>query len=70
MRGHIYNALRAGIAENEALVERVQKSVDINHVIATQYDTELAVARQRPDNRVTQWLDRLNPYLRWDARPL
>ncbi len=65
--GHIYNALRAGIAENEALVERVQKSVDINHVIATQYDTELAVARQRPDNRVTQWLDRLNPYLRWDA---
>lgn len=23
--------------------------------------------RQRPDNRIHQWLDRLNPYIRWDA---
>ena len=53
--------------ENTALLDRVHKSVDINHIISTQRSEEVERIRQRPDNRIHQWLDRLNPYIRWDA---
>jgi len=36
-------------------------------VIGVQRGQEVERARQRPDNRIHQWLDRLNPYVRWDA---
>jgi len=45
----------------------VQSLVDINHIITLQHNDEVAHIRQRPDNRIHQWLDRLNPYIRWDA---
>ncbi len=54
-------------SENSALLERVHNSVDINHIITTQRSEEVERVRQRPDNRIHQWLDRLNPYIRWDA---
>ena len=41
--------------------------VDINHIITVQHGEEVERTRQRPDNRIHQWLDRLNPYIRWDA---
>ena len=55
------------MADNETLLERVRKSVDINHIITQQRGEEVERMRQRPDNRIHQWLDRLNPYIRWDA---
>lgn len=63
----IYNHLVSTVSANAALRERVASQVDINHVITVQRDQEVRRARQRPDNRVHQWLDRLNPYIRWDA---
>ncbi len=63
----IYTHLTSVTAENTALLERVAKVVDINHIITQQRSEEVARVRQRPDNRIQQWLDRLNPYIRWDA---
>jgi hypothetical protein len=55
------------IADNAALLQRVHSAVDINHIVTVQHSEEMERIRQRPDNRVHQWLDRLNPYIRWDA---
>jgi hypothetical protein len=63
----IYTHLNQVTADNGALLEKVQQSVDINHIITTQRSEEMERIRQRPDNRIHQWLDRLNPYIRWDA---
>jgi hypothetical protein len=63
----IYTHLNQMTADNGALLEKVQQSVDINHIITTQRSEEMERIRQRPDNRIHQWLDRLNPYIRWDA---
>lgn len=63
----IYHHLNQSTADNGALLEKVQKSVDINHIITTQRSEEVERVRRRPDNRIHQWLDRLNPYIRWDA---
>lgn len=63
----IYSHLTTVIAENTPLLERVRQSVDINHIITVQRSEEMERVRQRPDNRIHQWLDRLNPYIRWDA---
>jgi len=63
----LYRQLTASIAANEPLVERVRATIDINHIISVQHGQEVERARQRPDNRIHQWLDRLNPYVRWDA---
>jgi hypothetical protein len=63
----IYGHLSTVTAENEALLDRVRKGVDINHIITIQRGEEVERVRQRPDNRIHQWLDRLNPYIRWDA---
>jgi hypothetical protein len=63
----ILNHLSGTVAENTALQERVHSTVDINHIIAIQHSEEMERIRQRPDNRIHQWLDRLNPYIRWDA---
>jgi hypothetical protein len=63
----IYGHFVTVTSENGALLERVQGSVDINHIITTQRSEEVERIRQRPDNRIHQWLDRLNPYIRWDA---
>jgi hypothetical protein len=59
--------LTASVADNAPLLERVHGAVDINHIITIQHSEELERIRQRPDNRIHQWLDRLNPYIRWDA---
>ena len=32
-----------------------------------QHGQETQQARPLPNNRVQQWLDRLNPYIRWDS---
>lgn len=64
---HIYNHCVHYMEDNTALLERVKKSVDINHIILQQRGEEVERLRQRPDNRIHQWLDRLNPYIRWDA---
>jgi hypothetical protein len=63
----IYTHLTRVIGENGPLLERVKQSVDINHIISTQRSEEVERTRQRPDNRIHQWLDRLTPYIRWDA---
>jgi hypothetical protein len=63
----LYAHLTASIEGNRELIERVDRSVDINHIITIQHGQEVQRARQRPDNRIHQWLDRLNPYIRWDA---
>jgi hypothetical protein len=63
----IYNRLAASTSGNQPLLQRVSKQVDINHIINVQYSEEVKRVRQRPDNRIHQWLDRLNPYIRWDA---
>jgi hypothetical protein len=59
--------LTSSVADNTPLIERVHAQVDINHIISIQHSEEMARIRQRPDNRIHQWLDRLNPYIRWDA---
>ena len=63
----IYTQLGASVAGNHALLGRVRAAVDINHIITVQHGQEVRRSRQRPDNRIHQWLDRLNPYIRWDA---
>lgn len=65
--GPLFDVLQRGIVEHRELVERVASAVDMNHIIGAQRDVEVAALRLRPDNRINQWLDRLNPYLRWDA---
>jgi hypothetical protein len=63
----IYGQLAAAVADNAALIKRVHETVDINHIITVQHTEEKTRVRQRPDNRIHQWLERLNPYIRWDA---
>ena len=63
----IYDHLNASVSSNKRMLERVRQNIHINDVIKSQYQQEVAAARQRPDNRIHQWLDRLNPYIRWDA---
>lgn len=63
----IYGQLFASVVDNTALLKRVHEAVDINHIITVQHTEERARTRQRPDNRIHQWLERLNPYIRWDA---
>jgi hypothetical protein len=63
----VLSQLSEAVAANDALRQRVQRTVDINHIITVQYTQEKEQVRQRPDNRIHQWLDRLNPYIRWDA---
>ena len=63
----IYSQLNTSVTDNVPLIQRVRSLVDINHIITIQHGEEVAHTRQRPDNRIHQWLDRLNPYIRWDA---
>lgn len=63
----LYAQLFNSVAQNKALRQRVHNHVDINHIISIQYGQEVERVRQRPDNRIQQWLGRLNPYIRWDA---
>jgi len=63
----IFNRLSANVSANSALQKRVHSAININDIIAAQHRQEVATVRQRPDNRIQQWLDRLNPYIRWDA---
>ncbi len=63
----VYSQLSHSVAGNAALLERVQATVDITHIITVQRGEEVERVRQRPDNRIHQWLDRLTPYIRWDA---
>ncbi len=63
----IYTRMVEAVSVNSALRQRVADQVDINHIINTQRDQEVERVRQRPDNRIHQWLGRLNPYIRWDA---
>lgn len=63
----IYQHLLKNVGDNTALQQRVHTTVDINHIIGIQYSEEVKRTRQRPDNRIHQWLDRLHPYIRWDA---
>ena len=63
----LYNQLFSAVTDNTALLNRVHSNVDINHIITVQHSEEKSRVRQRPDNRIHQWLERLNPYIRWDA---
>ena len=63
----VFNLLSEGISQSAGLLNRVGRLVDIRHVIGVQYGTEVDQSRPLPNNRVHQWLDRLNPYIRWDA---
>ena len=63
----IFARLTTNVKSNGTLLKRVRDTISINDVIAAQYGEEVQAARQRPDNRIHQWLDRLDPYLRWDA---
>jgi hypothetical protein len=63
----ILQQCNGSVADNHALLARVHETVDINHIITVQHSEEMERIRQRPDNRIHQWLDRLNPYIRWDA---
>lgn len=63
----LFGMLATGISEERGLLARVQQHVDIRHVIGVQYGEEVQQARPLPNNRVQQWLDRLNPYIRWDS---
>lgn len=63
----IYSQIAAAVAANQPLQQKVRAGVDINHTISSQRSQEVARVRQRPDNRIHQWIDRLNPYIRWDA---
>ena len=63
----IYAMLNGSTGDNVALLDHVHKMIDINHIITVQHGQEVERIRQRPDNRIHQWLDRLNPYIRWDA---
>ncbi len=63
----VFSVLDAAVAGDMGLLSRIHNMVDIRHVITVQHDQEVEAARQRPDNRIHQWLDRLNPYIRWDS---
>lgn len=63
----VYAHLVNATADNAQLLDRIKTLVDINHIISVQRGEEMERVRQRPDNRIHQWLDRLNPYIRWDA---
>ncbi|MCB0142033.1 MAG: hypothetical protein KDE50_19170, partial [Caldilineaceae bacterium] len=63
----LLSKLASSVSNNHGLLKRVHGTVDIIDIITSQYREEVAAVRQRPDNRIHQWLDRLNPYIRWDA---
>lgn len=63
----IYRHLKASVANNQSLLQHIHANISINEIISAQYTEEVAASRQRPDNRIHQWLDRLDPYIRWDA---
>ncbi|MEZ4656634.1 MAG: tubulin-like doman-containing protein [Caldilineaceae bacterium] len=63
----LLSKLAGSVSNNHGLLRRVHGTVDIIDIITSQYREEVAAVRQRPDNRIHQWLDRLNPYIRWDA---
>lgn len=63
----IFDTLNQAIRRDVGLVNRVRRQIDIRHVIGVQHGTEVDQSRPLPNNRVHQWLDRLNPYIRWDS---
>ena len=63
----LFANLTNAIATERGLLGRVLQCVDIRHIIGVQHGEETQQARPLPNNRVQQWLDRLNPYIRWDS---
>ena len=63
----LFANLTNAIATERGLLGRVLKCVDIRHIIGVQHGEETLQSRPLPNNRVQQWLDRLNPYIRWDS---
>ena len=63
----LFANLTNAIATERGLLGRVLQCVDIRHIIGVQHGEETQHARPLPNNRVQQWLDRLNPYIRWDS---
>ncbi|MBX2996950.1 MAG: hypothetical protein KF893_00460 [Caldilineaceae bacterium] len=59
--------LNTSVYEDTGLIGRVRKLVDIRHIIGVQHGEEVSASRPLPNNRIHQWLDRLNPYIRWDS---
>lgn len=59
--------LNRTLVEETGLIGRVKQLVDIRHIIGVQRGEEVSTARPLPNNRISQWLDRLNPYIRWDG---
>lgn len=64
---NLFTMLTKTLSEDQGLLGRVKQQIDIRHIIGVQYGEEVQQARPLPNNRVQQWLDRLNPYIRWDA---
>lgn len=63
----LFANLTNAITTERGLLGRVLQCVDIRHIIGVQHGQETQQARPLPNNRVQQWLDRLNPYIRWDS---
>ena len=63
----LFANLTNAIATERGLLGRVLQCVDIRHIIGVQHGEETRQSRPLPNNRVQQWLDRLNPYIRWDS---
>ena len=63
----LFANLTNAIANERGLLGRVLQCVDIRHIIDVQHGEETQQSRPLPNNRVQQWLDRLNPYIRWDS---
>jgi hypothetical protein len=63
----ILDILTTTVREETGLLGRVRKLVDIRHIIGVQHSDEVDASRPLPHNRIHQWLDRLNPYIRWDS---
>lgn len=63
----LFANLTNAIASERGLLGRVLQCVDIRHIIGVQHGQETRQARPLPNNRIQQWLDRLNPYIRWDS---
>ena len=63
----LFATLTNAIATERGLLGRVLQRVDIRHIIGVQHSEETQQSRPLPNNRVQQWLDRLNPYIRWDS---
>ena len=63
----LFANLTNDIANERSLLGRVLQCVDIRHIIDVQHGEESQQSRPLPNNRVQQWLDRLNPYIRWDS---